>query len=183
MKLSSKRALIAAALATAFVGVSATAVAQGMGGMPHGMHQQHQGQPAAGAAQGDKAQSYAQHHAQRMQRMEKMRAEHQAQLKAALNLKPEQEPAWNAFLARTAPAARPAEMAKRIDATKSFYAALTPEQQQVFDAQSHGGMQRTGSKGGHGAHHGMHHGAGMSGGKMGGMMGGMGCEAMAKPQG
>ncbi|MDP2262352.1 MAG: Spy/CpxP family protein refolding chaperone [Hydrogenophaga sp.] len=211
MKLSSKRALIAAALATAFVGVSATAVAQGMGGMPHGMHQQHQGQPAAGATQGDKAQSYAQHHAQRMERMEKMRAEHQAQLKAALNLKPEQEPAWNAFLARTAPAARPAaapaedwsklttpqrldkmqamqaerqaEMAKRIDATKSFYAALTPEQQQVFDTQSHGGMQRTGSKGGHGAHHGMHHGAGMSGGKMGGMMGGMGCEAMAKPQG
>lgn len=33
-------------------------------------------------------------------------------------------------------ARRDAEMAKRGDATKSFYAALTPEQQKVFDASS-----------------------------------------------
>lgn len=223
MKLSSKRALIAAALATAFVGVSATSMAQGMGAMPgmsHGQHQQHMNAggtaaaPAAPAAmdKSQMAQRYAQHRAQRMERMEKMRAEHQARLKAELKLTPAQESAWLAYVARTSPPARTAsaapaedwsklttpqrldkmqalhnehqgEMAKRIDATKSFYAALTPEQQKVFDAQGHGHMQRTGMKGGHGSHHGMHHGEGQQGGKMGGMMGGMGCEAMGKPQG
>lgn len=224
MKLSSKRALIATALATAFVGVSATAIAQGMGAMPgmsHDQHQQHVNAGTSAAAPGAQAamdkNQMAQHRAQRMERMEKMRAEHQARLKAELKLTPAQESAWLAYVARTGPQARPAapapaedwsklttpqrldkmqalhnerqgEMAKRIDATKSFYAALTPEQQKVFDAQGQGHTQRTGMKGGQGAHHGMHHGEGqhggaMPGGKMGGMMGGMGCEAMGKPQG
>jgi Spy/CpxP family protein refolding chaperone len=45
-----------------------------------------------------------------------------------------------------------AAMDKRAEATKTFYAALTPEQQKVFDAQA---MQ------GRGAHKGMHGGKGM----------------------
>lgn len=45
-----------------------------------------------------------------------------------------------------------AAMDKRGDATKTFYAALSPEQQKVFDSQrmGRGGM-------GHGGHHGQHH--------------------------
>ena len=63
------------------------------------------------------------------------------------------------------------QVAKRIDATKSFYAQLTPEQQKTFDAQG-GGFRHAGMKGehrmsGHGSHGGKgHHGMG----------GGMGCE-------
>jgi Spy/CpxP family protein refolding chaperone len=44
--------------------------------------------------------------------------------------------------------ARMAEMDKRADATKTFYAALSPEQKKVFDAET--------ARGRHG-HHGMHH--------------------------
>jgi len=199
MKLISKKGLIAAALATAFVGISATAIAQGMGGMSHGAHAQHSAQATTEAGKGD----MSQRHAQRMERMQQYHAERQAKLKAELKLTAAQEPAWNAFVARTAhepyamkagaredwsklttperldkmqalKAERDAQMAKRIDATKSFYAALTPEQQKVFDTQAHGGMQRAGMKGEHrmggkGGHHGMH------GGHKG--MGGMGCEA------
>lgn len=201
MKLISKKGLVAAALATAFVGLSATAIAQGMNDMSHGMRMQHAAQANAEAGQPD----MAQRHAQRMERMQKHHAERQAQLKAALKLTAEQEPAWNAFVVRTAhepramkpgaredwsklttperldkmqaiKAERDAQMAQRIDATKSFYAALTPEQQKVFDTQAHGGMQRAGMKGEHrmgdqggkGGHH------GMQDGPKG--MGGMGCE-------
>lgn len=183
MKPMFKKGFVAAALATALVGLSAVAMAQGMGGMSHGMHMQQTAQPGTAAGQPDMA-------------------ERQAQLKAALQLTAEQEPAWNAFVARTAhepramkgmaredwaklttperldkmqalKAERDAQMAKRIDATKSFYAALTPEQKKVFDAQAHGGMQRAGMKGEHrmggqGDHH------GMQDGPKG--MGGMGCE-------
>lgn len=51
-------------------------------------------------------------------------------------------------------AKRDAEMARRGDATKTFYAALTPEQQKVFDASTlhrgggrHGGPGRPGQQG------------------------------------
>lgn len=199
MKLISKKGLIAAALATAFVGISATAIAQGMGGMSHGAHAQHPTQATTETGKAD----MSQRHAQRMESMQKYHAERQAKLKTELKLTAAQEPAWNAFVARTAPephamkagaredwsklttperldkmqamkAERDAQMTKRIDATKSFYAALTPEQQKVFDTQAHGGMQRAGMKGEHrmggkGGHHGMH------GNHKG--MGGMGCEA------
>lgn len=204
MTLISKKGLMAAALATAFVGMSATAIAQGMGGMSHGMHGQHTAQAGTEASKPD----MGQRHAQRMERMQQYHAERQAKLKAELKLSAEQEPAWAAFVARTAhepramkagaredwsklttperldkmqalKAERDAQMAKRIDATKSFYAALTPEQQKVFDTQAHGGMQRAGMKGehhkgGHGGHHGMR-------GEHPGM-GGMGCEAGMKKQ-
>ena len=204
MKLISKKGLVAAALATAFVGFSATAIAQGMGGMSHGMHAQHMAQDNTEAGKPN----MGQRHAQRMESMQKHHAERQAKLKTELKLTAEQEPAWNAFVARTAhepramkagaredwsklttperldkmqalKAERDAQMAKRIDATKSFYAALTPEQQKVFDTQAHGGMQRAGMKGEHrmggqGGHH------GMQDGHKG--MGGMGCEAGMKTQ-
>jgi hypothetical protein len=170
-----------------------------MGGMAHGAHAQHMAQTTTEAGKPD----MGQRHAQRMERMQKYHAERQAKLKAELKITADQEPAWNAFVARTAhepramkagaredwsklttperldkmqalKAERDAQMAKRIDATKSFYAALTPEQQKVFDTQAHGGMQRAGMKGEHrmggkGGHHGMH------GDHKG--MGGMGCEA------
>jgi hypothetical protein len=48
--------------------------------------------------------------------------------------------------------ARSAMFAKRADATRSFYAALTPEQQKTFDSDT----MRFGARGHHG--HRMHHG-------------------------
>ncbi len=196
MKRLNTRHLIVAALATAFVGVSATAIAQGMGMSPelHAQHMAQRGTP--GTTTIDPAhipemqKKHADRHAARM-----------ARLKTELKITPAQEPAWNAFVARTAhtprqPAAaedwsqlttpqrldkmqalhaqRTAEMTQRVEATKSFYAALTPEQQKAFDAQR--GLQRAGLKGehrmgGHGGDRGGHHGMG----------GGMGCEGGAKP--
>lgn len=169
MKPFSNRILIAAALATAFAGVSAAAIAQGMGGMSPDMHNPYMAQRA-----------------QHIERMEKMRTEHQTNLKAELKLTPAQEPAWHAFVARTGPQVRPstpgaaedgsklttpqrldkmqaikaerdAQMSRHIDAVKSFYATLSPEQQKVFDAQGHGHFQRAGMK--------SHHGMGAMGGK------------------
>jgi protein CpxP len=93
----------------------------------------------------------------RQQRMEKR----QAALKQILQITPAQEGAWNAWTASVRPAnrqrpnpaefaqlttperidrmrslraTRAAEMDRRADATKTFYAALTPSQQKAFDA-------------------------------------------------
>ena len=109
-------------------------------------------------------------------KMQAMRDQRHAALKAELKLTPAQEPAWIAFTASMKPMADmktmqrpdPAEMAKlttperlekmktmrtqrmadmtaamdkHAEATKTFYAALTPEQQKVFDASA---MQRPG---------------------------------------
>ncbi|RQO84129.1 Spy/CpxP family protein refolding chaperone [Acidovorax sp. FJL06] len=139
---------------------------------PEGRHERH---PPEGRAQ---------HH-----------AKHLAELKAQLKLTAAQEPAWTAFTTALQPGERPArldrqdmdklttperidrmralraqhaaEADRRGEATKTFYAALTPEQQKTFDAQAHrmrpmrpmGGMQ-----GGHGE---PHHGGGMRGGEGG----------------
>lgn len=200
MKPFSQRKLIAAAIATAittaFVGISATAIAQGM---DHSAHTppEPQAQPTAQrgtpgamdpARMAEMQKKMADHHAARMDR-----------LKAELKISAAQEPAWNAFVARTAheprkpvaaaedwsqlttpqrldkmqalKAERDAKMSQRIDATKSFYAVLTPEQQKVFDA---GGMHRMGMKGEHRMGGKGHHG-------MGGMGGGMGCEGGPMP--
>ena len=193
MKKFFKTGLLATALATALVGTSAMVMAQGMGGMG-GMHGQ-------AGAEGGPAQHGARH-AQRMENMQKQHAEHQAQLKAALKLSAAQEPAWNAFVAGTAhsPRAKPAarednaalttperldkmlaqkaerdaQMVQHVEATKSFYATLTPEQKKVFDAQAHPGMHRASMKGGHG------HGDGQS---RGHGMGGEGCDGGMKKQG
>jgi protein CpxP len=129
-----------------------------------------------------------QRHAERAQRMEQRAAEHQARLKASLQLSPAQEPAWNAFVARMQPAERPAQprldrealaklstperldrvealkaerdraMAQRHEAIRSFYAQLNPAQQKAFDAQRGFGPMPTGMKA-HGKHpHGHRHG-------------------------
>lgn len=202
MKLLPKRALLATALAAAFVGLSATAIAQGMGGMSPELRAQHMAQRVQGVAPdaGTNPSSLSERHALRVERMQKFHAERQAKLKADLHLSAEQEAAWSAFVARTAPeplpmkaatredwsklttperldkmqalrAEREAAMNKRIDATKSFYAVLTPEQQKVFDAQGPGGFQRTGMKGGNRMGPGGHHGRG-----------GMGCDAPMQPR-
>jgi TolA-binding protein len=55
---------------------------------------------------------------------------------------------------RTLRAARAAEMDKRGDATKTFYAALNADQKKVFDAESlHLGKRGNRGHGGHGHHH------------------------------
>jgi len=100
---------------------------------------------------------------------------HLAELKAKLALSSAQEGAWTAFTAAMKPPTPPdhkamqaemeklttperidkmraqrtqreAEMDKRAEATKTFYAALTPEQKKVFDTETlrhhHGMMHR-----------------------------------------
>ena len=116
------------------------------------------------------------------------RAEH---LKTVLQLRPDQEPALNAFVNAMKPdpakmaqrrterretaqlttpqrldraqarmAERQAEFARRADATKRFYAQLSPAQQRAFDAlhQGRGGFGGGHGRGGHG--HGGHGGDG-----------------------
>ena len=104
--------------------------------------------------------------------------------KAQLKLTPEQEPAWTAFMAamqpaqrtarldpadmekRTTPeriekmqafkAQRDAEMTRRADATKAFYAVLSPEQKKTFDTETAAMMRGAmGGRGGRGPGPGM----------------------------
>lgn len=143
--------------------------------------------PAAGATApegrhkaGDGKERHERHQAHMAKRM--------AALKDQLKLTPAQEPAWTAFTAAMKPGERPAHLERkemdklttpeRIDrmralrsqhaaeadhrgeATKTFYAALTPEQQKTFDAQAHHGPRMGGMRGGEGHHgHGGMHGA------------------------
>ena len=124
MKLFPQRTLVIAALATAFVGVSATAIASNPGAMNSDLHAQHlahrahmapeviqlaqatQATQNVEAAATDSAKPRQARHAHRMDRTERMEhmqtrmAERQARLKADLKLSPEQEPAWHAFVAR-----------------------------------------------------------------------------------
>ncbi|QCB47607.1 Spy/CpxP family protein refolding chaperone [Hydrogenophaga sp. PAMC20947] len=185
MKLNLKNALIATSIAAGLFGGSAIAIAQSNttpATMPEQGMQAPQKAQRAGEPQA-KGDSQGKHRADRMAKMQKRMAERQAQLKAALKLTPDQEAAWSAFVARTAPEPRVAgqdraqrgdwsklttperldkmqarhaergeKMAQRIDATKSFYAALTPEQQKTFDTQgmrAMGGKHRGGMKGDH----------------------------------
>lgn len=157
--------LLLAASAALLVGASTVALARGgndcgpMGGM---------GGDMPNGARAEKMQA----------RMGEHFAKRQADLKAKLKLTAEQEGAWTAFttamtppnmasMPRVSPAEmqalttpqrmekmqamkveRDAQMGKRMEATKTFYAVLTPEQQKVFDAQTMHGMH-----GGHGGHH------------------------------
>lgn len=106
-------------------------------------------------------------------------AERQAALKSQLKITAEQEPAWNVYTAsrlpvagkgprpdrealrsmttperiqqmRTHQAERQAEMDRRADATLRLYAALSPEQQKLFDTRS--GPHDGGGRPGHGPH-------------------------------
>jgi len=120
--------------------------------------------------------------AQRMERMQERRAKRLAALKEKLKLTSAQEGAWSTFTAASQPPAGPrphmdraefaklttperlermqarqaersAMFAKRADATKTFYATLTPEQQKTFDTETahfgahghrgHGGQRGT----------------------------------------
>ena len=134
---------------------------------------------ADGAA--SKAQHKRMDPAQRMERMQAHRAKRLAALKEKLKLSAAQESAWTTFTAASQPPAgvrpqrmdraefaklttperlermqarqaeRSAMFAKRAEATKAFYAALTPEQQKTFDAETvHAGMHGHRGHGGHG---------------------------------
>jgi hypothetical protein len=118
-----------------------------------------------------------------MQQRRQERFQHRIEsLKRILQLSPAQDGAWNswvgamrpaqraqrpdreAFARMTTPqridamrqtrAQRQAEMDRRADATKSFYAQLNPQQQKAFDEISLKFGHRMG-RGGHGHHHGM----------------------------
>lgn len=131
--------------------------------------------PPAASAKAPDARHERRHgdHAQR-------HAKHLAELKAQLKLTAAQEPAWTSFTTALQPGERPArldrqdmdklttperidrmralraqhaaEADRRGEATKAFYAALTPEQQKTFDAQAHRGHHMGGMKGGKGRH-------------------------------
>ncbi|MDM0111727.1 Spy/CpxP family protein refolding chaperone [Variovorax sp. J22R133] len=116
-----------------------------------------QHQPGPRAERGDPA--------KRFEQMQERRAKRLAALKEKLKLNASQENAWSSFAAAQQPPAPPAQrmqrgdfakmttpqrldfmqqrqaeraarFAKRADATRSFYAALAPEQQQTFDAET-----------------------------------------------
>jgi Spy/CpxP family protein refolding chaperone len=157
---------LATSVAVLLAGVSVSAMARGPGG-------------CNGSPDSAHAEKMQQHKAEKI-------AKHQTDLKAALKLSAAQEPAWAAFTgAMKAPAAHAKncpshdEMAKlttpqrmekmqamksehdkqmtqRMEATKTFYAALTPEQQKVFDDKSQRKGRHSGERG-HGER-GMNHG-------------------------
>jgi protein CpxP len=129
---------------------------------------------------------------QRAQWREQRQAEHAQRLQALLNLRPDQQPALQAFLAAMAPsghehhgqpegmtaaqlttpqrldkmadmmARHQAEFQKRADAIRTFYAALSPDQQKAFDALPMGMMgghhERDGDHGQRHGHDGDHDG-------------------------
>ena len=143
-------------------------------------------QPAAGEASGRARMDPA----QRQQRMAEHHAKRQAELKAQLKLTPAQEGAWNQYTAAMQPPApdargpasradfarlstperidlmqkradeRHARMKQRGDATKAFYAQLTPEQQKSFDSRAQRAGRGEGWHGGHGEHRGWGRGMG-----------------------
>lgn len=121
--------------------------------------------------------------AKRFEQMQQRRTKRLADLKDKLKLDASQESAWNSFTAAQQPPAPPAQrpnrqdvaklttperldlmqkrqaersaaFAKRADATRSFYAALKPEQQKTFDAETlrfgPGGERHQGQRGHHG---------------------------------
>lgn len=125
-------------------------------------------------------------HGERHARMAERHQQRLDQLKTRLQLTPQQESAWLAYVARTGPqthgqpaaqrgerpdlasmttpqriehmkawqADRQARQQQRMEATLSFYQALTPNQQQVFDQFTLPGFMRTGAKAhGHGHRH------------------------------
>jgi periplasmic protein CpxP/Spy len=124
-----------------------------------------QPQPAAAPGAGPTSAATREHHGRfDPARMQEHIAKRQAQLKQKLQITPAQEGAWNAYTTAMQPpldsrrpergeldklttperidrmramrAARAGEMDKRAEATKAFYAALSPEQKKVFDAET-----------------------------------------------
>ncbi len=134
-------------------------------------------QPAGGPSpQGGAGmqQSEPEHRAHQQERMKAHMARRAAELKADLQLTPEQERGWNAYLAAMKPSAPPARPKRediarlstpeRLDkmrdmrqqreaafdqrdaATRSFYAGLSPEQQKTFDARTARPMHEEGRR-------------------------------------
>lgn len=168
MKHAHQRLLIAACLAVA--GLSAGA----------------QTPPPAGPGQGPGAMMRPGNPGMMREHMQERWTQRLAALKQILQITPAQEGAWNAWTGSMQPsnrqrpnraelaqlatperidrmralrAERLAEMDRRGDATKTFYAALTPPQQKAFDALSaqrmgHGMGGMGGGRGGWGGHHG-----------------------------
>lgn len=168
-----RKTLLSLSLAAAVLGVSATAIAQGSAAPEASQASPAAAQTAETPRMGQ-LHRHGLHHGHKPSR----HTERLEQLKADLQLTTDQEPAWLAFVARTAPATQPsgtanrtdwsklntvqrlermqaqhevhgAAMKQRIDATRNFYAVLSDEQKQVFDQRSMGGMMRTGMHGGH----------------------------------
>ncbi len=177
MTFTASRQLITAALTATLTVFAAPGFAQSNSMPAPELHAQHLSQ---------RAEKPSVTPAERQAKMQQRRAERQAALKTKLNITAEQEPAWNAFVARSAPEARTdhraerqawaqlttperldkmqvrqaeraAAMTRRIDATRSLYSALTPDQQKLFDTQAKAHFQRTGVHGqhGHGDHNSM----------------------------
>lgn len=141
--------------------------------------------PAAATAQAAPQHKHGQGNMEdrRAERMERMQ-QRIAKLKADLKLTPAQESAWNTYAAAMKPGERPArmdreafaklttpqridkmremrehrnaEMDRRAQATKAFYAQLTAEQQKTFDAETlrmhHGPRPHHGPHGGKPGH-------------------------------
>jgi periplasmic protein CpxP/Spy len=180
MKQAHKHLLVAACVAVMGLSASAqTPPAPGAGqGQSPGYSQ------GAGRGPGPMMGSDPARMQQRMERMQERMAQRLAAFKERLQITPAQEGAWSAWTAALKPAAssvprpdraemarlttperidrmralrasRAAEMDRRGDATKTFYAALSPEQQKTFDA----GTARTGKRGMRGHHGGgwFHH--------------------------
>ena len=181
--LTVNRFVLAGLLATASVGAIAQTAASPQG-------------DAGATASSPQAQSPGQHMGRYdPAQMQAYMAKRQTDMKAKLKITPAQDGAWTAFTAAMHPptsmmGSRPgaefdklttpqridkmrelrteriAEMDKRMDATKTFYAALNAEQQKVFDTEhatrgrhhggGHGGSYGGGHGGGH--HGGMEHG-------------------------
>jgi len=123
----SRRAFAVTAAATAITALSFTALAQNVGAPAQPAPTTSAAKPQAQSPRHD-----PQRHAQRMERMQQRVAEHQSRLKDSLQLRPEQETAWNDFLAKTKPAARPAsgERLSRADWAK----LSTPQRLDRLDA-------------------------------------------------
>jgi protein CpxP len=166
--------LIAAALATMLTSFTVLGFAQISSAPSPEVRAQHMAQ---------RADRFATSPAEQQAKHQQRHTERQAALKATLGITAKQEPAWNAFVARTVPQAqrkrranregwaklttperldkmqtrqneRAASMIRRIDATRSFYSTLTPEQQQQFDIHAQNHFQRAGMQKEH--RHGSH---------------------------
>jgi hypothetical protein len=174
MKTRTQRILLASVTAAVLVGASVSAMARG-------------GNDGCDGPRGDMSGPRME---KMQQRMTEHHAKRQAELKAKLKLSPNQEAAWTTFAAATQPPMMdpknrpdPAEMAKlttpeRIekmqvlkavrdthmthmaDATKAFYASLSPEQQKVFDQETVRGPRGEGRMEGRAQGRGDHHGKG-----------------------
>jgi Spy/CpxP family protein refolding chaperone len=170
---SLRHLLSAIALATAALAGAALAQAPSAGPAPTG----------PGQAQGERHHA---HGAQDKERGAKGFERRMAELKSKLQLTPAQEGAWTTFAEAMRPnpaAKRPdhdammklptperidqmralhqqhaAQMDQRGEATKTFYATLTPEQKKRFDDQTARMMARRGGMGGDHDHHNGSHG-------------------------